>query len=136
MSKKKKILIILVSISLVISLIINSPTPLITKMAIPDINNETKSAIDDLCKSIVEHKPDKLYKELGDEYFFKIGTNVVYLEDSENEDEEYKRVFAKLAGRGTIEGTCTLLLQNFEFVSNVPLDRIEATDSTEYERIN
>lgn len=102
----------------------------------PDINNETKSAIDDLCKSIVEHKPDKLYKELGDEYFFKIGTNVVYLEDSENEDEEYKRVFAKLAGRGTIEGTCTLLLQNFEFVSNVPLDRIEATDSTEYERIN
>lgn len=100
----------------------------------PNVNNETMKAIEDLCLSIIMNKADIAYKELGNEYFYKCGTEVWYLKEIDGEDEEYERIHAIYAGNGNCINTCVLMLNN-SFVPNVPIDRIEATEKTEYERI-
>lgn len=100
----------------------------------PNVNNETMKAIEDLCLSIIKNKADIAYKELGNEYFYKCGTEVWYLKEIDGEDEEYERIHAIYAGNGNCINTCVLMLNN-SFVPNVPIDRIEATEKTEYERI-
>lgn len=103
----------------------------------PDVNTETMRAIEDLCKSVINNKADVKYKELGNEYFYKQGTEVLYVKDANDENDDYEKIIAKFLGAGIPNNSCNLMLRhNHEVIFNIPLDRIEATENTEYERID
>lgn len=101
----------------------------------PDINEETMNAIVDLCTSIVRHDADFTYKGFAKEYFYKAGTDVVYLQEIEAGVEGYEKVLAKFVARGKSDNTCILLLSDYSILYDVPIDRIENTENTEYEQM-
>ena len=103
----------------------------------PDINKETMNAIEELCISIIENNADVAYKELGNEYFFKGGTEIVYLKDSDEEFDNHIYISARFLGKGVQANTCNVMLsETGEMIFNVPMDRVEATENTQYERLD
>lgn len=102
----------------------------------PNVNQATKNALDDLCKSIIESTADISYKEVGNYYFYKLLTEIVYHKEIENETDIYEDVLAKFLGKGNIENTCNILLNNGIPLQNIPIDRISSTENTEYERLD
>lgn len=102
----------------------------------PDVNQETQGALNDLCKSVIENKADISYKDTGYEYFYKAPTEVLFHREKNDDSDEYESILATYYGKGLNENTCNILLVDGTFMSNVPIDRISASERTEYERLD
>lgn len=101
----------------------------------PDVNTATQNALEALCKSVIETKADISYKEVGHEYFYKAPTEIIYQKEKDDIDE-YEDILATYYGKGLGENTCNILLIDGTFMTNVPLDRVSATERTEFERLD
>lgn len=99
----------------------------------PDINEPTKDAIIQLCKTILENQEDVEYKEVGNDYFYENFTDILYLGDEEEDLQE--PVYAKFLGRGNVENTCNIMLADGQFLSNVSVTRIKETENTRFAHI-
>lgn len=99
----------------------------------PDVNLATQKAIEDLCRTIIDNDVDTSFQEVGNNYFYKAFTEVMYL--GEEDDDSTQPIYAKYLGRGNIENTCNILLANNQCLCNISVSKIQETANTEFEEI-
>lgn len=105
----------------------------IARTICPDINEATLEAISDLCQSVMGNKVDIAYQEVGKERFFEGFTEVLYLEEDENDPEAAtEEKIAEFMGYGN-DGTVCNIRVGDRCLKNIPIDRIKATENTTFE---
>ena len=98
----------------------------------PEINQATIEAIETLCQSIMNSEADTNYQDLGLERRFKMGTEVFYLSEHADDPDVDVKQKCQLVGNGNEKDTYNVLL-NGKLEIDIPIDRIEATENTEFE---
>lgn len=104
----------------------------IARTICPNINDATMNAIESVCKSIIENEPETSYKDVGKEKEFRPFTEVIYLEEDDENPESYTEKRAMFTGKGNIELTLNVIVDGRP-LPNVPIDRIRICESTEYD---
>ena len=95
----------------------------------PKINDETRHALTALCDSVLNHEAAKEFIPAGKEKRIKPGSKVLYhLATAEGSEE--KIIECTFAGKGNIEGTCSLNVGGSIYLDDIPLDCIETTAET------
>ncbi len=110
---------------------LNEHLEVISYSLFPTINEQTITAMSDLCNSIINSKPNVQYQDIGTEYIYVGGTEVLYLEENTETGEINERKAINI-GLGTIPNTLNLMIdRTLHF--NIPLDNIKSTCNTKYE---
>ena len=98
----------------------------------PEISDATSGAIEIFCQSIINNEAELNYQDLGLEHVFKMGTEVYYLSEDINDPDVDIKQKCILAGYGNEKDSYNLLL-NGNLIFDIPIDRIEATENSEFE---